>query len=69
MDILCPILYVICMKYKHDINEYKRLRNMGMTWLEIAESLGVNNNSSIIRWVSRNYIEKVKYDYEKRPKK
>lgn len=56
-------------KYKHNINKYQKLRNKGMTWGEVAEAVGIDNSSSLVRWVSRNYTEKIKYDYEYVPKK
>jgi len=55
-------------KYKHNINKYKKLRNKGMTWSEVAEAVGIDNSSSLVRWVSRNYNEKIKYDYDYIPK-
>ena len=52
-------------KHDHNIELYKKLRNEGMSWAEIASHLHIPQ-TSIITLIKTNFNELVIYDYIKK---
>jgi|TARA_A100001201_G_scaffold3742_1_gene8244 IS30 family transposase len=62
--ILCDNI-IVMKKYEHNIDLYKKLRNEGMSWREIAKHLDIPE-STLFEYIKRNYTEVVIYDYIKK---
>lgn len=48
-------------KHKHDIKNYQKLRNDGLSWREIGQVVEIPA-ATIYQWVIHNYREVITYE-------